>query len=240
MQYRILPVRTPDQSTGVLITINVLNNSERLKNSCGLAFALRYLPQPANTQLHFGQLFLETRLSRSMNSLCRSSLKESLSRTVNLSKLVLTSKCSNDILETLGKNCFKLKDLYISLSEMVMDVGIEWLVPKGCPQLVTLDLIKCWNVSPAGARLLLLELKKLRKLLYRNMKSVMELPLQSEETGGPFCLEYFDSSEYDLVTSSEVGMSQPDTNPACWMLGPVKMVDMPIMFPPHYNHQDDV
>ena len=130
MQYRILPVRTPDQSTVllfycsiVLITINVLNNSERLKNSCGLAFALRYLPQPADTQLHFGQLFLETRLSRSMNSLCRSSLKESLSRTVNLSKLVLTSKCSNDILETLGKNCFKLKDLYISLSEMVTGDG---------------------------------------------------------------------------------------------------------------------
>ena len=143
-------------------------------------------------------------LSRSMNSLCRSSLKESLSRTVNLSKLVLTSKCSNDILETLGKNCFKLKDLYISLSEMVMDVGIEWLVPKGCPQLVTLDLIKCWNVSPSGARLLLLELKKLRKLLYRNMKSVMELPLQSEETGGSFCFEYFYSSEYDLVNSSEL------------------------------------
>ena len=172
-----------------------------------------------------------------MNSLCRASLQESLSRTVNLSKLVLTSKCSNDILETLGKNCFKLKDLYISLSEMVTDVGLEWLVPKGmdvsgCPQLVTLDLIKCWNVSPSGARLLLLELKKLRKLLYRNMKSVMELPLQSEETGGSFCFEYFYSSEYDLVNSSEVGMSQPDTNPACWMLGPVKMVDIPIMFPP--------
>ena len=125
----------------VLITINVLNNSERLKNSCGLAFALRYLPQPANTQLHFGQLFLETRLSRSMNSLCRSSLKESLSRTVNLSKLVLTSKCSNDILETLGKNCFKLKDLYISLSEMVTDVGIEWLVPKG------MDVSGCPSIS---------------------------------------------------------------------------------------------
>ena len=59
-------------------------------------------------------------------------------------------------------------------------------------------------MSPAGARLLLVELKKLRKLLYRNMKSVMELPLQSEETGGSFCFEYFYSSEYDLVNSSEL------------------------------------
>ena len=90
-------------------------------------------------------------------------------------------------------------------------------------------------MSPAGVHLLLVELKKLRKLLYSNMKTVMELVMQSEETGGPLCLEYF-----DLVTGSEVGMSQPDTNPACWMLGPVKMVDIPVMFPPHYNHQDDV
>jgi len=220
----------------VLITINVLTSGERQKNSCGLPFALRYLPQPAVTQLDFGQLFSETRLSRSMNSLCRASLQESLSRTVNLSKLVLTSKCTNDILETLGKNCLKLKDLYISLSEMVTDEGLQWLVPNkmdvsGCPQLVTLDLIKCWNVSPAGAHLLLVELKKLRKLLFSNMKSVMELVMQSDKTGGPFCLEYFDSSEYDLITGSEVGMSQPDTNPACWMSGPVKMVDIPIMFP---------
>jgi len=237
----------------ILSTTNLLTKQvDRSKSSHGLPTALELLPLEAVTQLDFGQLFTGARLSRSMNSLCRAALKTSLARTLYLTKLVLSSKCTNDILETLGRNCSKLTELHISLSELVTDAGVSWLVPcvsqtftagdaspegwapyAGCPKLVTIDLLKCWNVSPSGAQLLLLGLKKLRKLLFSNMKSVMEgLYKSDQDSQGPFLLEYFDSSEYDLITDyHSESDTMPGNNPACWISGPVKMTNIPQMFP---------
>jgi len=238
----------------ILTTTNMLTKQyDRSRRCHGLPTALQLLPQPAVTQLDFGQLFTGARLSRITNNLCRAALTHSLARTKYLTKLVLSSKCTNEILETLGKSCVRLTELHISLSELVTDAGVSWLVPSesqvfsagdvrpdgwtphhnGCPLLVTIDLLKCWNVSPSGAQLLLLGLKKLRKLLFSNMKSVMEGLLKSDDNShGPFPLEYFDSSEYDLITESHPGSDTiPDTNPACWMSGPVQMTHIPQMFP---------
>jgi len=236
----------------ILATTNLLTKQvDRCRNSLGLPTALNLLPQPAVTLLDFGQLFTGARLSRSMNTLCRGFLKKSLARTVHLTKLVLSSKCTNDILETLGRNCAGLIELHISLSELVTDAGVSWLVPcvsqdyragnvsqeswtphSGCPQLATLDLLKCWNVSPSGAQILLLGLKKLRKLLFSNMKSVMEGLLKNDNSHGPFLLEYFDSSEYDLITDLHPESANlPDTNPACWLSGPVHLPHIPQLFP---------
>lgn len=237
----------------ILTSTNLLTKQvDRSSRSDGLPTALQLLPQRAVTQLDFGQLFTGARLSRTMNSLCRAALTSSLARTVYLTKLVLSSKCTNDILETLGRNCARLTELHISLSELVTDAGVSWLVPcvsqtfragdvspdgwsphAGCPLLVTIDLLKCWNVSPSGAQLLLLGLKKLRKLLFSNMKSVMEGLWKSDENShGPFQLEYFDSSEYDLITECHPESDTiPDINPACWMSGPVQMIHIPQMFP---------
>jgi len=63
------------------------------------------------------------------------------------------------------------------------------------------------------------------------MKSVIEsLCANSQDNQGPWLLEYFDSTEYDLITdySTEV---IPGNNPACWMSGPVRMTTIPQMFP---------
>jgi len=237
----------------ILTTTNLLTKQVDLyRNTLGLTTAIQLLPQPAVSQLDFGQLFTGARLSRSMNTSCRAALRSSLARTVNLSKLVLSSKCTNDILEILGKNCAVLTELHISLSELVTDAGVAWLVPfvaqtysgggvstqdwsphSGCPKLVTVDLLKCWNVSPSGAQILLLGLKKLRKLLFSNMKSVIEGLLKTgENSHGPFPLEYFDSSEYDLITDLDPERDTlPDTNPACWMSGPVHLTHIPLFFP---------
>eukprot|EP00092_Neocalanus_flemingeri_P019426 GFUD01021044.1.p1 GENE.GFUD01021044.1~~GFUD01021044.1.p1 ORF type:complete len:542 (-),score=137.32 GFUD01021044.1:103-1728(-) len=249
--------------TIILTTTSLLTKQvDRCRNSLGLPTALQLLPQPAVTQLDFGQLFTGARLSRALNTQCRASLQTSLGRTVHLTRLVLSSKCTNSILETLGRNCAGLIELHISLSEMVTDAGVAWLVPcvsqtcregevpgdgdvspecwtphTGCPMLLTVDLLKCWNVTPSGAQILLLGLKKLRKLLFSNMKSVMEGILHNDDAAslGPFLLEYFDSSEYDLITSPDdlysLSATRPDTNPACWLSGPVHLAHIPRLFP---------
>ena len=239
--------------TVILASINlVIKKVDRSRDSQhGLSTALELLPQPSVTVLDYGQLFTGARLSRAINTQCRAAIRTSLSRTPLLTKLVLSSKCTNDILETLGRNCVKLKELHISCSELVTDVGMSWLVPcvsqiftgcdsatpdnwsphAGCPALVTIDLLKCWNISPSGAKLLLLGLKRLRKLMFSNMKSVIEgLCATGQDNEGPWLLEYFDSTEYDLVTdySTEVIAGN---NPACWMSGPVKMTTIPKLFP---------
>jgi len=238
--------------TVIQASINlVIRKVDRSRDSQhGLSTALELLPQPRVTVLDYGQLFTGARLSRAINAQCRAAIRSSLTRTTLLTKLVLSSKCTNDILETLGRNCAKLKELHISCSELVTDAGMSWLVPcmsqiftggdstadtwaphAGCPALVTIDLLKCWNISPSGAKLLLLGLKRLRKLMFSNMKSVIEgLCGTGQDKEGPWLLEYFDSTEYDLVTdySTEV---IPGNNPACWMSGPVKMTTIPKMFP---------
>lgn len=244
----------------ILSTTNLLTKQvDNCRTSRGLPTALQVLPQPSVTQLDFGQLFTGARLSRPLNTQCRAALLTSLARTHNLTKLVLHSKCTNDILESLGKNCPLMLELQISLSELVTDAGLVWLVPcesqdfqggeeggpsaspstdlwtpySGCAKLVTLDLLKCWNVSPSGVQILLLGLKKLRKLFFSNMKSVIERLVKNDDIiRAPFLLEYFDSSEYDLITDLHLeSVSLPDTNPACWMSGPVHLSHIPQLFP---------
>ena len=96
----------------------------------GLTAALQLLPRPHLSQLDFGSLFTGARLSRASNAACRAALVSSLARVSKLSKLVLSSKCTNDILQTLGHNCPLLTELHISVSDLVTDAGLACLVPS--------------------------------------------------------------------------------------------------------------
>ena len=221
----------------------------------GLTVALQLLPQPNISQLDFGSLFTGARLSRVSNSACRAALVSSLARVSKLSKLVLSSKCTNDILQTLGLNCPLLTELHISVSDLVTDAGLACLVPsvsrsfsngetgeaeeswnRGCPQLAILDILKCWNVTPSGAKLLLTSLKRLKKLLYSNMKGVLEsVVAESGQTAQQPQfprIEYFDSSEFSLMTDINMDDSNiPETDPAKWFTGPVRLAQIPEVFP---------
>ena len=226
----------------------------------GLSVALHLLPRPNISQLDFGSLFTGARLSRASNSACRAALVTSLARVTMLNKLVLSSKCTNDILETLGHNCPLLTELHISVSDLVTDAGLACLVPsvsrsystgeseeveemekawtrnRGCPHLAILDILKCWNVTPSGAKLLLTSLKKLKKLLYSNMKGVLEsLVAESGQSGQQQFprIEYFDSSEFSLITDMDNmdDSNIPETDPAKWFTGPVRLSQIPEMFP---------
>ena len=223
----------------------------------GLHVALRLLPQTSTSSLELGSLFSGARLSRDTNNLCRSALVSSLSRTTNLTKLVLSSKASNDILEVVGKFCSLLTELHISMSELVTDSGLASLVPSvsrpyspvedteaedtetrswsqntGCPRLVIIDLTKCWNVSPSGAKTLLVGLRNLKKLIYSNMKCILEGFVQEEKKMKPFeRIEYFDSSEYRLITDISMDTDIPENDPAKWMTGPVRLSAIPQLFP---------
>ena len=219
----------------------------------GLSVALQLLPRPNISQLDFGQLFTGARLSRASNSSCRAALVDSLARATSLTKLVLTSKCTNDILETIGHHCPLLAELHISVSDLVTDAGLACLVPSvsrsynaseesqsqqswtsntGCPHIAIIDILKCWNVTPSGARLLLTSLKKLKKLLYSNMKGVLE-SLVTDSTLPQFPrIEYFDSSEFSLVTDLNMeDCNLPETDPAKWHTGPVRLTQIPEVFP---------
>ena len=219
----------------------------------GLSVALQLLPRPNISQLDFGQLFTGARLSRVSNSACRAALVVSIARVHSLTKLVLTSKCTNDILETLGNNCPLLAELHISLSDLVTDAGLASLVPSvsrpysasereegeqswtrntGCPHIAIIDILKCWNVTPSGARLLLTSLNKLKKLLYSNMKGVLE-SLVTESSPPKFPrIEYFDSSEFSLVTDLDMeDCNLPESDPAKWHTGPVRLFQIPEVFP---------
>ena len=181
-------------TTAITQLVREKENRSRSAPVPGLSVALQLLPRPNISQLDFGSLFTGARLSRASNSACRAALVTSLARVTKLSKLVLSSKCTNDILETLGHNCPLLTELHISVSDLVTDAGLACLVPsvsraystgeteeveemekawtrhRGCPHIAILDILKCWNVTPSGAKLLLTSLKKLKKLLYSNMK----------------------------------------------------------------------
>jgi len=223
----------------------------------GLHVALRLLPQASTSSLELGSLFSGARLSRDTNNLCRAALVSSLARTTNLTKLVLSSKASNDILEVVGKFCSLLTELHISMSELVTDSGLASLVPSvsrpyspvedaeaedtetrswsqntGCPRLVIIDLTKCWNVSPSGAKTLLVGLRNLKKLIYSNMKCILEGFVHEEKKIKPFeRIEYFDSSEYRLITDISMDTDIPENDPAKWMTGPVRLSAIPQMFP---------
>ena len=218
----------------------------------GLHIALRLLPQVTSSELDLGLVFtgVSPRLSQENVALCRMALVVSLGRASHLTKLVLSTKACNPILEVLGRCCPRLQELYIPMSELVTDSGIQHLVPGkdrprshvmetrkrsrakdwskhvGCPCLVTIDLNKCWNVTPAGAKFLLQGLKRLNTLIYTNMKAIVDSFLKGRCEGEKFeKIEYFESTEYSTCCQSlNIGHSK-------WMSGVSRLSSIPKLFP---------
>ena len=52
----------------------------------------------------------------------------------------------------MGRNCKKLKELYVGSCFGVTDAGIE-AVLKGCSELETLDISRCYSVTDDSLRL---------------------------------------------------------------------------------------
>jgi len=162
------------------------------KTSHGLPTALLLLPQHKVTKLDFGQLFFGVRLPTSLNVSCRASLTVSLTRCSNLATLVLCSKCTDDILLVVAKNCRGLGELNVSLSDQVTDVGLGYLWGQeggkdnegGCFELTSIDLQKCWAITPSGVVGLIKALPKLTLLRYANMAQVLRqcIPVKGKES----------------------------------------------------------
>merc|ERR1719270_2955745 len=80
--------------------------------------------------------------------------------------------------------------------------------------------------------MLLLGLKNLKKLIYSNMKSILESFEKEESQPEPLQrIEYFDSSEYSLLTDMTMDCDLPESDPAKWMTGPVRLSAIPRLFP---------
>ena len=192
----------------------------------GLPTALRLLPRPATTSLDIGALFSGARLSRSLSVQCRQELGKGLVRATRLVKLHLRSKCADGLLDIIGSSCPLLQEINISLSEQVTDQGLKYL--QSCSFLASVDLLKCWAITPAGVASLLQALPRLRKLYFANMKAVMEELFKAKEKPGPFRLEHFDSSEYSLAVPGED--SRPEVE-SSWVDGPISFSNITLTFP---------
>ena len=192
----------------------------------------------------YSKIFILNKKIKENGALCCLALMSSLQkRTVTLTRLVLPSKACNPILEALGRCCPRLQELLIPNSELVTDTGILHLVPSmarprsvvtrsnkqmsahiGCPCLVTIDLSKCCNVRPAGAQYLLQGLKKLKRLIYSNMKALLENFLKGKYSGVTFeKIEYFESTEFSSCCVH--------SGPTKWMSVVSRMSFIPIIFP---------
>jgi len=148
------------------------------RSSHGLHTALRLLPQHKVTKLDFGQLFFGVRLPLKLNQDCRASLTVSLKRATSLATLILCSKCTDDILAVVSKNCPGLEELNVSLSDQVTDVGLGYLWGEGggeggCWDLKTVDIQKCFSITPDGVAGMIRALSKLVMLKYANMSQVI-------------------------------------------------------------------
>jgi len=157
------------------------------------------------TVLDFSRLFHGFRLKRSQNTMFKEFVVDIVMQATHLSKLVLIGKCTDKILSQLGLSCPRLRELNISLSDDITDLGLKDLLPRssqgtqGCSSLRLLDLTKCWTISPSGATDLILHLPQLKRLCYINMRAVAaelsEVHGQKGYRDKIYNLDYFECTE---------------------------------------------
>jgi len=190
----------------------------------GLAAALRLLPRPVTSSFDIGGFISVARLSRSFTSLCEKSLQAGLSHATRLVRLHLRRKCSDAVLAVVASSCPLIKQIDISHSEQVTNSGLKHL--HSCSTLVSLNLLKCWALTPAGVGGLLLALPRIHLLFFANMTAVMEeMSMEKEEESlGPFFLEHFDNSDYTMAVPGE-GVGPP------WMDGLTSFANISTTFP---------
>jgi len=190
----------------------------------GVPTALRLLLRPVTSSFDIGGFISVARLSRSFSLLCEKSLTAGLTRANRLVKLHLRRKCSDAVLAIVASSCPLIKQIDISHSEQVTNSGLKHL--HFCPTLLSLNLLKCWALTPAGVGGLLLALPRIHLLFFANMTAVMEAMSmeKEEESVGPFFLQHFDNSDYTMAVPRE-GVGPP------WMDGLTSFANISTTFP---------
>ena len=128
----------------------------------GLLKSLECLISPYLERLDLEDLFRTAgRLYSDVNGRCKRILRNNLRRMRNLTYLNLSSKCDDATLVEVARNCHRLEELHVPLSD-ITDTGLLAvcgisLTPEcnltpddGCMKLRKLGVSNCFNIRPAG------------------------------------------------------------------------------------------
>ena len=181
-------------------TLKIITGKVRKNRSHkGLIKALECLPQASVQKLDFGSLYSQVRLYGSVNAKLKEILEQSFSQLPNLIELNLSSKCSDEILIQVAKNCPNIEVINVALSD-ISDQGLMALagisfsnrvkksLGHGCSQLVKLNVQNCDYITDKGVGCLIRNLKKVQYLYYDKLFDALETVIKINP-------EYLDGDE---------------------------------------------
>lgn len=153
----------------------------RTRRTIGLRTCLTVLLQPRIQRLDLSGLFFKMRLPGAINTAIRDVVSHKVSLTKNLSIFNMVSKCSDEILNVLSKNCPDIIEVTVTISDLVTDEGLK-AISLGCPKLEKLGIYKCWEVTDKGIFSVLKNSKNLKEMQCDQLGNVLLSKFRKTET----------------------------------------------------------
>lgn len=163
----------------------------RTRKTAGMKTCLEVLLQPHVQRLNLNGLFFKMRLQGTINTTIRNVVCSCVASMKNLMTLNMVSKCSDDILCVMSKECPEISEVNISISDLVTDKGLKALA-KGCPKLENLGIYKCWIITAEGIAYVLKHSKNLKKLKCDQLGAV--LISEFSDTRDTFKITHFEQT----------------------------------------------
>ncbi|KAK7076845.1 hypothetical protein SK128_011555 [Halocaridina rubra] len=165
---------------------------KRTRRTIGMRTCLDVLLQPQIQRLDLSGLFFDMRLSGNINLVIRNVVCDRVAYMKNLAVLNMVSKCNDEILHIISKNCPNIEEVIVSISDLVTDEGLKALV-TGCPKLKKLGIYKCWEVTQEGIAYVLMHAHNLERLQCDQLGSVMISRLR--KSNATFKLTHFEQTQ---------------------------------------------
>ncbi|CAL4110090.1 unnamed protein product [Meganyctiphanes norvegica] len=153
----------------------------RTRRTIGLRTCLTVLLQPHVQRLDLSGLFFKMRLPGAINTAIRDVVSHKVYLTTNLSIFNMESKCSDEILKVLGKNCPNIVEVTVTISDLVTNEGLKAL-SLGCLKLEKLGIYKCWEVTDEGIYSVLKNSKKLKEMQCDQLGNVLLSKFRKTDT----------------------------------------------------------
>lgn len=153
----------------------------RTRRTIGLRTCLTVLLQAHVQRLDLSGLFFKMRLPGAINTAIRDVVTHKVSLTKHLSIFNMVSKCSDEILNVLSKNCPDIIEVTVTISDLVTDEGLKAL-SLGCLKLEKLGIYKCWEVTENGIFSVLKNSKNLKEMQCDQLGNVLLSKFRKTET----------------------------------------------------------
>ncbi|XP_071548516.1 uncharacterized protein [Panulirus ornatus] len=164
----------------------------RTRRTIGMRTCLELLLQPHVQRLDLSGLFFKMRLPGAINMTIRNVVCDRVGSMKNLMILNMVSKCSDEILCIVSKECSNIIEVNVSISDLVTDKGLK-AVAVGCPKLEKLGIYECWEVTSEGIAYVLQHGKNLQKLQCDQLGAVMIRKFRKSDA--TFKLTHFEQTQ---------------------------------------------